>query len=168
MTMKEREVARNLGLFSLALGAVELLAPRAFSRATGLEGRAGLVAGFGLREIGTGAGLLASERLEPWVWGRVAGDVLDAALLGSALRVGNPRRRNAAIALVAVLGVAAIDVACARTLRRRERNAARTFPRAAYVEDAAPPATPTLPPDPASPLVPEIAATPSSPVPSPE
>ena len=124
MYMKERDVARKLGLFSLALGLVEVLAPRSFGRAVGLDPEQdGLVRAFGAREIGAGAGLLkGGETLEPWMWGRVAGDVLDAAVLGSALRRDNPRRANAIVALVAVAGVLAIDVACARVLRRRERK----------------------------------------------
>lgn len=113
-----RTLANLLGWFSLGLGAVELLAPDRLERWLGVEGRRALVQAYGLREIGTGIGILANRRPAEWVWGRVAGDALDLGTLATALSPENPRRRNVLLAMGAVAGVAALDVVCARQLGR--------------------------------------------------
>ncbi|HET7862886.1 MAG TPA: hypothetical protein VFL86_00640 [Burkholderiaceae bacterium] len=112
-----RTLARGLGWFSIGLGMVELLCARRLASAVGLPGRGGLVRACGLREIACGMGLLATRRRDPspWLWGRVAGDAVDLALLS---RRGDPgRSRLAAAAALATVGAAtALDVACARRL----------------------------------------------------
>ncbi|MBV1799799.1 cyclase dehydrase [Siccirubricoccus sp. G192] len=115
-------LARGLGWFSIALGATELLASRGLTRALGMEGNERLVASYGLREIATGAGILASENPAPWIWGRVGGDVLDLGTLATALDGRNPRQENAGLAFAAVLGVTVLDVICARALGGRRRQ----------------------------------------------
>ncbi|HEX6040606.1 hypothetical protein [Longimicrobium sp.] len=112
-------LANFLGWFSLGLGAAELLAPRALEEWLGVEGRKALVQGYGVREIGTGIGILTERRPAGWVWGRVAGDVLDLGTLATALTPDNPRKRNVLLAMGAVAGVMALDVLCARQLSRR-------------------------------------------------
>jgi hypothetical protein len=108
-------MAQGLGLFSIALGAAELIAPRKLTRALDIEGQERLLQAYGVREIGTGIGLLMNERRAPWMWARVAGDVLDLATLGAAL--GSSRRREAvALAIGSVAMVTALDVACAQAL----------------------------------------------------
>jgi hypothetical protein len=109
-------VARGLGWFSIGLGLAECLMPRTMARAVGLEGKENLLRAFGLREIATGVGLLASRDPEPWVWGRVAGDALDLGALSAGLRGDNPHRMGTAIAMLAVAQLSAVDVACAKTL----------------------------------------------------
>jgi len=111
-------LARGLGLFSIALGIAEVAAPRALARALGMKGQEGLIAGYGVREIATGIGILASKDPTPWVWGRVAGDGLDLATLATALEGNNPKKGNVGIAMAAVAGVTALDVYCAQTLSR--------------------------------------------------
>src|SRR5947209_4230603 len=111
--MRTRSLARFFGWFSIGLGAVELVAPGALVRFVGTA-RTGLVRGFGLREIAAGIGILTSERMTPWVWGRVAGDALDLAAL--AVAVARGRRRNALIATGAVAGVTALDLLVVRRL----------------------------------------------------
>jgi hypothetical protein len=111
-------LARGLGLFSIALGIAEVAAPRALARALGMKGQEGLIAGYGVREIATGIGILASKDPTPWIWGRVAGDGLDLATLGTALEGNNPKKGNVGIAMAAVAGVTALDVYCAQTLSR--------------------------------------------------
>ena len=111
-------LARGLGLFSIALGIVEVVAPRTLARALGMKGQEGLIAGYGVREIATGIGILASKDPTPWIWGRVAGDGLDLATLATALEGDNPKRSNVGIAMAAVAGVTALDVYCAQTLSR--------------------------------------------------
>jgi hypothetical protein len=111
-------LARGLGLFSIALGIAEVAAPRALARALGMKGQEGLIAGYGVREIATGIGILASKDPTPWIWGRVAGDGLDLATLATALEGDNPKKGNVGIAMAAVAGVTALDVYCAQTLSR--------------------------------------------------
>ncbi len=112
-------LARALGWFSLGLGLTELAAGPGLKRWLGMRGPPGLTRGFGLREIGTGIGLLTASRLAPWMWGRVAGDALDLAALGTALEPANERRDRAGIALALVAAITVLDVLCARELRRR-------------------------------------------------
>ncbi|WP_051231493.1 hypothetical protein [Stutzerimonas azotifigens] len=110
-----RKTARRLGWFSIGLGLAELLMPGRLARAVGLEEHEGLIRLYGLREIGTGVGLLLSDNPEPWVYGRIGGDALDLATLGMSMQHGsNPV--GAAIAAGAVAGVTAVDMACARAL----------------------------------------------------
>ena len=109
-------MAQGLGLFSLALGAAELLAPRQLARVLDLQGQEHLLQLYGLREIGTGLGILASRNKAPWLWGRVAGDVLDLATLGSAMRQSR-RKEAVAVAIGSVAMVTTLDIACARALQ---------------------------------------------------
>jgi hypothetical protein len=112
-------LARSLGWFSLGLGLTELVMGRSLNRWLGMRSPPGLTRGFGLREIGTGIGLLIAPRLAPWMWGRVAGDTLDLAALGAALEPANEHRDRAGVALALVAGITVLDVLCARELRRR-------------------------------------------------
>lgn len=111
-------LARGLGIFSIALGIAEIAAPRTLARALGMKGQEGLIAGYGLREIAAGIGILASKDPTPWIWGRVAGDGLDLATLATALEGRNPQKKNVGIAMAAVAGVTALDVYCAQALSR--------------------------------------------------
>lgn len=131
-------LARGLAFFSLAMGLAELVAPRRAARLADmgelpdrpeLPSTATVVRAYGLREVGVGTGLLASTDPEPWVWGRVAGDLLDIATVALA-----PRRRtmfgssggSRAGTLVALAAVTALDLYCAEALRReRLARAAR-------------------------------------------
>jgi hypothetical protein len=117
--MNEERVAHALGWFSLGLGLAEVLAGRQLGRSLGMEGRTGLIRAFGLREIATGLGILSQQRPTAWVWGRVAGDALDLAVLGSACTEDNPERQNVLAAIGAVAGVTAADVWCAWRLTNR-------------------------------------------------
>ena len=110
-------VACGLGFFSIGLGLAELLAPRLVARAAGLRGQETLVRLYGVREIATGVGLLLAWDRKPWLWGRVAGDALDLATLA--------RGKNNAMAIAAVAGVTAADIATAATLQRADRESTR-------------------------------------------
>jgi hypothetical protein len=59
------------------------------------------------------------------VWGRVLGDVLDLATLGVHVRRGQAMK--AGLAIAAVAGVAALDVACAKALSKKPRQAVRDY-----------------------------------------
>jgi hypothetical protein len=111
-----RTLACGLGWLGLGLGLLQLLEARRLARAVGLPGQAALMAACGARELATGVGLLRGQRPATWLWGRVAGDVMDAVALSAALQ--GERRGRAALALGAVAGVAVLDVACARALSR--------------------------------------------------
>jgi hypothetical protein len=111
-------LARGLGVFSIALGLVEVFAARSLTRALGMEGSETLVRAYGLREITKGVGILASDDPTPWIWGRVAGDALDIATLVTGLDDDNPKRGNVGLALAAVAGATALDVYCAQALSR--------------------------------------------------
>ena len=111
------KLAKGLGWFSIALGLVEVLAPRRLDRAIGVAGRGGLTRAYGVREIASGVGLLSSRNKRPWLWSRLAGDALDiSTLLAAKKRSAQPRRIDAALANV--LGVTALDVVAARRARR--------------------------------------------------
>lgn len=115
-------LARGLGVFSIALGLAEVIAPRALARTLGMDGQDTLIRAYGVREIATGIGILASEDPTPWVWGRVAGDALDVATLMPGLDPDNPQRANVGLALAAVAGVTALDIYCGQTLSREDTS----------------------------------------------
>jgi len=121
------QMARLLGLVSIGLGTTELVCGRRISRELGIGiGKHEVVDAFGLREIGTGLFALTHPDSSLPVWGRVAGDVMDLALLASALGSNNRRRHNAAWAAIGVLGITLIDVAVATMLTRRAQKALAT------------------------------------------
>jgi hypothetical protein len=116
-------LAKNLGYLSLALGAAELIAPRALCRAAGLGGMEPLMRAYGAREIATGVAILASRNPAPWIWGRVAGDMADIATAASGISGGNGgEKRNAALTLAALTAVTAVDVMCASGLDAEKGN----------------------------------------------
>jgi uncharacterized membrane protein len=87
-------VANALGWFSIGLGTAQLVAPAAVERLIGLKGdRRGVMRLIGAREVASGVGILAQRRPAPWLWGRVAGDAMDLALLGRAFADAQSRRR---------------------------------------------------------------------------
>lgn len=109
-------MSRGLGMFSVALGAAELLGARGLVRRLGIERDRGLVRAFGLREVLNGIGLLASPRRPAFMWARVAGDVLDLATLANGL-MQRPRRPGALLlALGGVAAVTVLDIMTARAL----------------------------------------------------
>jgi hypothetical protein len=111
-----------LGYFSIALGVAELLAPTAVCKAVGISGLESVVRAYGAREIATGVAILASHDPEPWIWGRVAGDMADIATVATGLRQDNPGKGNTVLALAALAAVTATDVACASALGAQKGN----------------------------------------------
>jgi hypothetical protein len=119
------QLAKALGWFSLGLGIAELIAPRRFTRALGMEGSEGLVRGYGVREIAAGMMTLSPDKTLG-LWSRVAGDGLDIVTLLASLRHDNPKRANVACALSMVLGVTLLDFIGARaTAARHTRTKGR-------------------------------------------
>lgn len=111
------KVATGLGWFSIGLGLAEVLAPRAVGRIAGVR-RPGLVFLCGIREIATGVAILRSSgNPAPWVWGRVAGDAMDLAILAEPLTTGDSEERTKAlVSMGAVAGVAFADAMTAAQL----------------------------------------------------
>jgi uncharacterized membrane protein len=113
------QLARFLGWFSIGLGVAEIVAPRQLSEMIGVEYRPGVFRLMGLREIGHGIAILSQEQPAGAVWSRVAGDMLDLALLGSQLDSNNPEREKTLAATMSVLGVTAVDLYTAKRLSQQ-------------------------------------------------
>jgi hypothetical protein len=111
-------MAQGLGWFSIALGLMEVMAPRKLARTLGMDEHEKTIFGYGLREIATGVAILTSKDPTPWIWGRVGGDALDIATLAAGMRQDNPKRQNVTYAMAAVLGATAADIYCAQALSR--------------------------------------------------
>lgn len=106
-------LARGLGAFSFALGVPQILAPGRVNRMIGVRDDATSrmwMRAVGVREIAAGVGIFSRRHPTEWIWARVAGDTMDLALLGSALRgkSRNPGRTLAATG--AVIGAFATDL----------------------------------------------------------
>lgn len=117
-----RQAAVGLGVFSLALGALELAAPRLLTRWLGLPGRTRLFRFHGLREVAVGVGLLTQKRKAPWLWARVLGDAVDLATLAMARPYDRKEAAGLAAGVTSVLAVAALDVLCAIRLSEAEED----------------------------------------------
>ena len=104
-----QKFAHGLAWFGLGLGIAEVFAARQVSRAVGLEGHHRLVRAFGLREIASSLMIFGSRDPERAVWGRVAGDGLDAALLGLGLMERNAHKGRTLAATLLVSPVVILD-----------------------------------------------------------
>lgn len=119
MLDKKDPVTRGLGWFSLALGTAQIATPRGVARMIRLRGddeQAAVMRAVGVREILTGVGILARPKPSAWVWGRVAGDAMDLALLARA--DGNPGGKR--FGMAAVAGVAVPDLIEGMRLARED------------------------------------------------
>lgn len=115
-------LARFLGWFSIGLGMAEVLAPGKLARMIGAEDNPTVFRLMGLREIGTGVGILSMDQPAGGMWARVAGDILDLALLGTQLDSDNPDRQKTVTATLSVLGVTALDLYTAQALSRQSNG----------------------------------------------
>ena len=119
----QERLATQLGWFSLALGAAEIVAPRKVARLIGVPDDPRLMSvirAFGAREIAAGLGLLTQPHKPGWAWARVGGDAIDLAFLASAANEDSTNRQRVAMAAAAVAGVTALDLICARGLQDGE------------------------------------------------
>jgi hypothetical protein len=112
---------KQLAYFSIALGAVELVAPNMLSRAIGLQPKPGLMRALGMREIATGLGMLSLPRSPAGPGARVAGDAMDLAVIGLGAGLGAGTRGRRLAALLAVAGVMALDIYATRKSAARHR-----------------------------------------------
>ncbi|SBT44115.1 Uncharacterized membrane protein [Micromonospora narathiwatensis] len=117
-------LSRLLGWFSLGLGVTALAAGAQIGRLAGIDdspaARAVLRAA-GARELGHAATLLVPRRPGLGAWTRVAGDVMDLAATGQALRHRHgARRRRLTYLMAALAGITAVDLyVSARATRGR-------------------------------------------------
>jgi len=115
---RQMQLARGLGWFSIGLGLTQLLAPKWLERTIGLRNdRTGLMRALGARETMAGMGVLFSDKPVVPLWGRVAGDAMDLALLGAAMKSPGNERGRLAGATGMVVGVTLLDFAAARMLQ---------------------------------------------------
>lgn len=114
------QLAGFLGWFSIGLGLSQVLAPRLMSRIVGIDDdgkNATLMRALGVRELTSGVGILSQPHPTGWVWSRVAGDMMDLAMLGRAMSSSDNSRGRTAFATAAVLGVTALDVLAGQQLK---------------------------------------------------
>ena len=119
------QLARFLGWFSIGLGVAEIVAPRQLAQMIGVENKPGVFRLMGIREITSGIAILSQEQPAGAVWSRVAGDMLDLALLGSQLDANNPERQKTLAATMSVLGVTAVDLYTAKSLSQHSNGGSR-------------------------------------------
>jgi hypothetical protein len=120
--------SQALGLASLGIGLTELAAPQFVENLLGLKDQSrhrGILQVLGLRELMHGIGILTASngngQLASGLWARVAGDVLDTALLGvAATKTSRPAKFAAVAAAVAAIGVA--DSFCAWKASSRQHS----------------------------------------------
>lgn len=127
---KGEGLARSLGWFSIGLGLAEVAAPRGVARLIGLKptSRNTMVLRLlGVRELAVGVGVLTNPMPRGWLATRVAGDIMDLALLGGVLALWGRDPIRAAGATAAVLGVTALDLMAVETLTESRKTPTRTL-----------------------------------------
>lgn len=107
--MKSERLPCALGWLSMGVGLTQLTFPERLCRVLGVPRRTGLMRGLGLREVATGLGLLLQPRRQ-WVWARVAGDVVDLALLATTFGRLRANRTWQGVLTAAVAGAAVVDL----------------------------------------------------------
>jgi hypothetical protein len=121
--------ARALGWFSIGLGLAELADAETAGAHRRRAERADLTRIFGLREIGTGIGILTSKDPSPWLWGRVAGDALDSRHRRRRPRHPRPPLRTLT-SVAMLLGIAWVDLKVAEKAppaRKLEKRSSRDY-----------------------------------------
>ncbi|MCE5267901.1 MAG: SRPBCC family protein [Planctomycetaceae bacterium] len=129
--------ATALGLFSIGLGAAEIIFPRAIAGWLGIRRRQILLRALGAREIATGIGLLSGRGRATWLWSRVLGDAIDLGLLAAASQLRHAKSRRIAAVSAAVAAVTAGDVVASirashRAVHTRQSITVNASPETAY------------------------------------
>jgi hypothetical protein len=111
--------AKGLGMFSIALGLAEVLAPGQMAGLIGISDKyRPYLPLLGAREIAHGVGIMRSEKPTAAVWTRVGGDAIDLAFLGAAMADTSTNKRRLGAAVAAVAGVTLLDLLCAQKLSK--------------------------------------------------
>lgn len=104
--------AKWLGIASYALGIVQLFRPGSVNRLIGVPDHNPnhtVQRLIGVREMISGTGVLFGKNTSGWMWSRVAGDVMDASIVGGTLAASLGTRRKLIPALGAFLGILVLD-----------------------------------------------------------
>ena len=125
--MDYKKLSLGLGVFSIALGAIELFGSKTIARTLDAEGHEGLVKGFGAREVLAGVNLLVAPAAAPNMWNRVAGDVMDIVATSVAAK-NSPRNKAVWGALAFVVGAAVLDAVVAIGLDEQTGKTLPTHP----------------------------------------
>jgi len=111
-----------LGWFSNGLGLTGTISPDRLAHLIGVRDTSSnraFLRFVGMREIASGVGILTQSQPAPWIWSRVAGDVIDLSFLTYALLSRNGRdKQRVAMALASVVGVTALDLQASTKVRR--------------------------------------------------
>jgi uncharacterized membrane protein len=102
--------ASGLGWFSIGLGLAEIFASREIACLIGVRNRRALFAALGARGLLSGLGILMQRKPAPWLWSRVAGDVMDLSLLGVAFTHRDSNRERVEGTAAAIGGIMVADV----------------------------------------------------------
>lgn len=125
--MDYKKFGLGLGIFSLALGAIEIFGAKKITRALDADGHETLVKAFGARELLAGANLVAAPAVATNVWNRVAGDVMDI-IAASAAAKNSPKNNQTWAALAFVLAAAVVDTVVAIGLDKQTGKTLPTHP----------------------------------------
>ncbi len=130
--MDSKRLSQVLGWGSVGCGLGLLTFADGIGRLFGARRRSGLVRALGVRDVLIGMGLLTQRDPRPWLWARVAGEVMDLSLMGTTLekRAGSSAWRLASIA--GGLGLALLDVYAATTASTGPSAGRVTLPEASF------------------------------------
>jgi hypothetical protein len=115
----------GLAALSIGLGIAELVAARSMARQLGVPKREGIIRAFGIRELVSGAALIARPKASVNAWGRVAGDVLDLAALAAVLRTPGTRTKTALGGVTFVASALVADALAGVAMRKEEQRGRR-------------------------------------------
>ncbi len=121
----DQVVNSGIAWFSVALGVTQIVAPDALARLIGVrpsQNTRTAMRAIGVRELTTGFGLLSNAKSTPWLWTRLAGNMVDLSLIGSGVGRRAEDRTRATRAAIAVGGVAALDFYAAARSQRTQRE----------------------------------------------
>jgi hypothetical protein len=120
---KEKDAALDdaalMGIFSYALGIWQILRPGAVNRVMGVPDHNPnhvVQRLLGVREIATGTGVLFGDATGKWMWGRVAGDLMDIGIVGGQLAAKLGTRHRLIGTLVFLTAVLIYDAKTAMRL----------------------------------------------------
>jgi hypothetical protein len=102
--------AKTMGLFSYALGTAQILRPGSVNRLMGIPDHNpnhAMTRLIGIREIVTGTGVLFGRNTSGWMWGRVAGDVMDVSIVVGQIagRLGTREKLMVSAVVLSAIGV---------------------------------------------------------------
>jgi hypothetical protein len=112
--------ARMMGLFSYALGTAQILRPGSVNRLMGVPDHNpnhAMTRLIGIREIVTGTGVLFGKNTSGWMWGRVAGDIMDISNVAGQLAGRLGTREKLVPTLVVLSAIAVLDAKIALDMR---------------------------------------------------